>query len=407
MGEPVTVEKFHAMHVKVAIAKSEVEARQQRAEEEAKRQRLDEIKQKIQGILNEAWEVLTAAENAVTEAEATSKPLTRDNADLLADEIKGMSEKAETLTSKAQESMEQATAKLKDATEQCAAEEDLKGYNKEDSTKITARLERTKARVAKVTDTVKKARDKAVQKEYQETDAKWSEAVVAIRSVMSAESKDADAMFESVNEGGAVSKDKFCAFLEGGTESGRIDLKLEKEQASKLFDHIVGEAKEITKERFRELVRLYYKCVKATVLNDEISIKSKTSRRVEIGEPLEAIEGPSKEDGANVKRVKCKCMVDNAEGWITIAGNQGTAFLEPWGKTYICVKETIITDGLQVAESKSIRRLGKDEVVEVLEFPQKDAGADVQRIKGKAKLDGTVGWITIASSTGSAFLELS
>ena len=34
-------------------------------------------------------------------------------------------------------------------------------------------------------------------------------------------------------------------------------------------------------------------------------------------------------------------------------------------------------------------------------------GADVQRIKGKAKLDGTVGWITIASSTGSAFLELS
>jgi len=197
-----------------------------------------------------------------------------------------------------------------------------------------------------------------------------------------------------------VSCEKFTEFLQG-----LKDLELADGQASKLCEHIAGEASEISKERFLELIKLYYKCVKGTVLSEDISIKSKTVRRLEVGEVLEALEGPAKEENAGVQRVRCMAVQDDATGWVTIAGNQGTSFLEPGGNFYSVVKETLLTDGLSVQDSKTVRRLAKGEVIEVLEFQKKDASVDVKRIRGKAKLDGASGWITVASNQGTIFLE--
>merc|ERR1711953_1337100 len=154
-----------------------------------------------------------------------------------------------------------------------------------------------------------------------------------------------------------------------------------------------------------ELIRLYYKCVKNTVMNETISIKSKTVKRLELGEVLEALEGPSTEEGANVQRVKCQAVNDDSIGWVTIQGNQGTPFLEAGGNLYAVVKETVLTDGLSVQESKTIRRVAKGEVIEVLEFAKKDDSVGVRRIKGKAQLDGVVGFVTISGNQGTPFLE--
>merc|ERR1712217_793772 len=143
-------------------------------------------------------------------------------------------------------------------------------------------------------------------------------------------------------------EDKFVPFLKGLEQ-----LKLEDGQAEKVFAHIAGEAGEISKQRFLELIRVYYKCVKATVLSEDVSIKSKTIRRLEVGETLECLEGPATEEGANVKRVKCLAVNDDATGWATIAGNQGTPFLLPGGNIYVCVKDTVLSDGLSISESKT------------------------------------------------------
>lgn len=184
-------------------------------------------------------------------------------------------------------------------------------------------------------------------------------------------------------------------------------LKFEDGQADQLFDHIhssdAGDG--ISKEKFLELIRLFYKCVKGTVLTEELSIKTKKIRNLEVGEVLECLEGPSTEEGASVQRVRCQSVQDDATGWATIAGNQGTPFLVSGGNLYKCVKETVITDGLSVSDSKTVRRLAKGEAVEVLEFPKKDDTVGVRRIKGKAKLDGVVGWITVCGNQGTSFLE--
>eukprot|EP00439_Symbiodinium_sp_Y106_P068063 s775_g11.t1 len=192
---------------------------------------------------------------------------------------------------------------------------------------------------------------------------------------------------------------------------------------------MAGEAGEISKEGFKELVRVFYKCVKATVMSEEMSIKSKTIRRLEVGEVLEALEGPTMEEATKVKRLRClatqelsclRLLINRRVHGLGDTRRQ-PGHLLPGGRGQLLHlrQGTLITDGLCVQDSKTVRRLAKGEVVEVLEFQKKerfqnnpklarafqDATADVRRIKGKAKQDGAIGWITIASNAGTTFLE--
>ena len=112
---------------------------------------------------------------------------------------------------------------------------------------------------------------------------------------------------------------------------------------------------------------------------------------------LEAVSVPVLEEATRVMRVRCMSMSDALSGWVTVAGNQGTCFLEPGGNLYSCVRDTEINEEVEL-ESPVIRRLMKGEVVEVLEF------SDKRRIKGKAKQDGAVGFISLQAQ-GAVLLE--
>jgi len=398
--QPITFEKFHAMHLKVAIARSEAQARAKRAEEAEQQRILDEKRQAVQKIMDEASDLLTAAEDLVGEAETKSKPLAKENSDMLAKEIEATAATCDELAKRAEAELVVVLERLQKAEDECEAKEELNGYDKKDVPRLRKKHEAVKGRAEKVAVGMRKARERAVRKAYAEVDQKRLEAVSAIRVRMGAEGKSGEQLFTDLAGDGPLARSGFVSLLQGLT-----DLQLEDGQAERLFEHVAVGSESITKERFLELIRLYYKCVKGTVLNEDISIKSKTVRRLEVGEVLEALEGPSKEQGVGVQRVRCQCVQDEAIGWATIAGNQGTPFLEPGGNFYTVVKETLLTDDLSVQDSRTVRRLAKGEVIEVVEFHKKDASVDVKRIKGKAKLDGAMGWITVASNQGTTFLE--
>jgi uncharacterized protein YbjQ (UPF0145 family) len=398
--EPITAEKLRPLHRKVWIAKSEDMARKQRAEEEARRKVLEDLRAAVQSILDEAASLQTAADASATEAEQKARPLISRDTALSAEEIQEAASEAEKLLQKAETELSEVTAKLSKAKEDCDAKEDLKGFEHEGKSRIEQLGDRTRGRLNKVTAAIKLAREKAVRKAFAETDKKRAECVTAIRQKMTDESKSGEQCFEAINEGNALTKEQFATFLKSLSS-----LELQEGDVDKLFVSIAGEGGSMSKERFMEMVRMFYKCVKATVMSEEKSIKSKSVRRLELGEVLEVLEPATTEEASGVQRVRCQAVQDEATGWVTLSGNQGTAFLEPGGNFYSCVKETLLTDGLSVQESKTIRRITKGEVLEVLEFPKKDASADVQRIKGKAKSDGVVGWITVSSNTGTAFLE--
>jgi len=71
-----------------------------------------------------------------------------------------------------------------------------------------------------------------------------------------------------------------------------------------------------------------YKCVSGTFISETLSVKdSKVVRRLQVGEVIEALEGPSEEPALGILRIRGRCEKDGAVGWITIKGNQGSAFL--------------------------------------------------------------------------------
>lgn len=117
---------------------------------------------------------------------------------------------------------------------------------------------------------------------------------------------------------------------------------------------------------------------------------------------LEALAAPCLEESTRVMRVRCCTTLDGLSGWVTVAGNQGTCFLEPGGNFY-CLKETSLSEAKEL-DSPTVRLVAKGEVIEALEFPTKEADAEVRRMKGKAKLDGAVGWISLQAQ-GAVLLE--
>eukprot|EP00933_Yihiella_yeosuensis_P000211 TRINITY_DN10033_c1_g1_i2.p1 TRINITY_DN10033_c1_g1~~TRINITY_DN10033_c1_g1_i2.p1 ORF type:complete len:586 (-),score=170.43 TRINITY_DN10033_c1_g1_i2:92-1588(-) len=397
--EPLTFEKFRTMHQRVSIAKSEILAREKRAEAEAKAKIIEEQKRAAQEIFDEALKIIQASETTAGEAEGKARPLLKD-LQMGAAEMKAAANEVEELMKRVEEELKQSEAKLKAGNTECESKEELKDIAEQATARLGRIETRVQGRLQKLAAALKIARDKATRKEFAEIDGKRAECVTAIRAKLAEDGKTGEQLFEDIGSGKALSQDAFIAFVKKLSGFDLAD-----GEGENLFSHIVGEETEIVKDRFLELVRLFYKCVKATVIAEEISIKSKTVRRLDVGEVLEVLEGPTTEEGSDIQRVKCKSTQDQATGWVTLCGNQGTPFLEPGGNFYTCVKETLITDGLSVQDSKTVRRINKGEVVEVLEFHKKDESADVQRIKGKAKSDGAQGWITVCSGSGTAFLE--
>jgi len=171
----------------------------------------------------------------------------------------------------------------------------------------------------------------------------------------------------------------------------------------------------IPKEKFLGLLRVIMKVVKDTVLTDVISIKDgKSLRRLEVGEVVELLQGPSKDDSSGVERVNAKATKDGIEGWITLASNHGTAFLEEGGAKYKVVKETILTSSFELdfddASTRKLkdttRKLVVGELVEVREFPKKEEKSGLMRMRCKASKDGAQGWVTTVGNSGVVFLEM-
>jgi len=69
------------------------------------------------------------------------------------------------------------------------------------------------------------------------------------------------------------------------------------------------------------------------------------------------------------------------------------------------VEPTVITEGKDIKDSKTIRRLEVGETVEVLEGPIKDGTVDIERVHVKVLKDDLTGWVTISGNKGTAYLE--
>ncbi|CAJ1413835.1 unnamed protein product, partial [Effrenium voratum] len=376
---PVTFTQFRALHRRLFVAKWELLAREARAAEEAKRKVLEEKREAMKEVLAGVEEALVRGEKLGAEAEA--KLRLRQEASLEALE-QGATE-VESLIRNIQEVLSEAQIE----------EAQLNELQLEQRARqLRVRAQRLRIWVQHLEQQSSDLRAQAERKGQAQLDQLRSEAALALRRRMAEEKKSAAELFESLNGGGSVTKDQFLELLAG--------LDLDASKLARLYDSSAG-AGGLEREAFLDLVKVYYVCVKQTLMNEELGIKSKSLRRLELREVLEALEGPENEDTAKVVRLRCRAVLDGLEGWVTFKGNQGTTFLEPGGRCYQALKDTEMTEELD-AGSAVTRKVSSGEVIEVIEF-EKKAG-DARRIKGKAREDGACGWLTV-SNLADTFLE--
>jgi len=203
-----------------------------------------------------------------------------------------------------------------------------------------------------------------------------------------------------VEESAFVAFFKTCDIAEDTTRMSEAD-------SARLFAFLDADAKGgLTKEQFMNLTRKFMKVLKTSVMTEDTSTKSKAMRRLEEGEVVECLTGPTDAEGEEIKRIKVKSMVDDLEGWVTPVGNRGTVFMEDGGNKFKVVKDTILTADFEIGKVSGTpdRKLKLGEILEVREWAKKEEVSGLMRMKVQVKSDGQVGFVTSVGNTGIAFV---
>merc|ERR1712185_422554 len=148
----------------------------------------------------------------------------------------------------------------------------------------------------------------------------------AIRKHASKKGKSMEELFNSMKKGDKAPEAAFCKMLEQCEVDGSpVSADLAKLVCRKL------EADGVSKDTFMKYAVLYYKVIKTIAYTNVMDITACTTlRKGEEGEVVEVLEGPVTDAGNGMTRIRARSVTvdDKKEGWITVAGSKGTAFLE-------------------------------------------------------------------------------
>lgn len=139
-------------------------------------------------------------------------------------------------------------------------------------------------------------------------------------------------------------------------------------------------------------------------LTEDFDSTSAQKRTAQPGEVVELVQGPKKEASQEVDRVRVKAAKDGKTGWITMNDSTGAEFLKA-KKLLICKQSIAITNAFDISEGKALRKLDKDETLEIVEEATLDEKRGLHRVKAKATRDQVEGWVTIKGNQGTTYSE--
>jgi len=200
-----------------------------------------------------------------------------------------------------------------------------------------------------------------------------------------------DAAFESAVKGDAeqLSLPEFQAY------ASSLTADLTQEQVALLYREFGGKVG-MTRPAFFKAVQEYATCIREVAMTEGFTISSSsTVRKIQTSELVEVLAGPEEDEESKVRRVRCRALKDAAEGWVTIKGNQGTAFLKPREKPFLVASGPTELREASGAEAVSIRSLEAGEKLELLEGPREVAPEIQLFLKGAACKDAAQGFICL------------
>jgi len=293
-------------------------------------------------------------------------------------------------------------------------EAELKTFLTSEVKKLEAGMKNFEQRITKCIQTSSKWRADAQKKAHAELEKLRSDSIAMMYLYMGEKKLDGEALFKAIdkNKNGKIEEGELVKFfktnlkIEG--ENGDA-IALPDEEVQRLFTYLDSDGDGcLPKDKFLSIIRKFMKTTKASVITEDISLKSKIIRRLEEGEVLEVITGPTKEADSVIARLRVKAMKDGVDGWVTPVGNQGTVFLEEGGGSFKVVKETILTGSFVIGGDSKIkdRKLKVGEICEVREWARKEESSGLMRMKVRVQSDGQIGWATSVGNTGITFLQM-
>lgn len=469
----VALQSFQLLRTAVGVARERARDKVRRAQKAQKEKALKDMKAQLLARIKEAGVGVDAADKALLIVEDKVKPVTSVKAKSMsflemtakADETQKLLEETKELVNSARESIE-ALSKGIDK----AYEDDLLEYLNQEAKQSELRMGRMGSRIIRAANLALRFQKEAKMKRVQELEKLRVAALKVIHFNRKLKKLSIDEMFTSINVDGTgqISEKEFVAFFvsadkdvrdievdlgpseeqyralsshDGAASDGEADKEagqavekklacvrlalaadvdqamvsqLTADGAKRLFAHILeADQVGVSQEQFIRITRVTMKVVKETIMTCGISIKAAALRRLDLNEVVEVLDGPLKEDSVEVRRIRGRVMKDGLEGWITVSGNQGTAFLKEGGDRFKVVKETILTDSFELDGDKDAtkrliaeRKLKEDEVVELHSWPKKEETSGLTRMKARARSDGSTGWVTMIGNAGTPFLEV-
>lgn len=444
------IKKEDAFKLKVAIgiAREKVTDNQRRAEREEAERKLAEAKEELNVKVKDCDAKTTSVDEKIKEAEGQINPLPGKGKSMTSTDMMALAAECQPLIGACKDAMSAVREQIKGLSE--GVQDELKAFLNAQVKLLEGKLTRLDGRVSRCSSTMSKFNDDAKKKQGIELEALRARVLKMMKYHHRVKNNKPEDTFKEFDKDkdGSIDEKEFVAWFskcekepikkepkkeakeepkegEEKKEEGEAEKKEEddepeyeptpsKEELTRVFAYL-DEDKEgsLSMESFCSLIRTFMKVVKETAVTESIAIKdAKTLRRLEVNEVVELLEGPVKEDTVDVMRAHIKAMKDELEGWVSIAGNQGTVFLKEGGATFKVVKDTILTDSFSLEASKESTRKLKDttrklkagEIVEAREWPRKEEKSGLVRMKCKAKSDGALGWATCVGNQGTEFL---
>jgi len=146
---------------------------------------------------------------------------------------------------------------------------------------------------------------------------------------------------------------------------------------------------------FAEKSSKHFRIVKEVSLHAGFASDSKILSTLEPNLAVEVVDGPKQEVSEPVVCIRGRALSDDSTGWVELKGKR----LKLWSSNYRTLKAGLLQD----AEGEKIRDVKVGEVFELIAGPLEHVVGDVRtrRIHGRAKSDGSTGWLTLRDVDGA------
>jgi len=431
----VPKEKFQALKIQVGLARDVARNDDLRGERLKREETVLKSKADLKERIDKAMHAGVAAKTCISKVEESSKAIQK-----VIKELGGpdMLKKVDVVEAELKAAKEQISLAIKQADSlQEDVDPELKVWLENELKKVIQHMAGFDSRIARVAELLPRFRNKGRTKDFEELQVLESKARAIFREFMRVKVFDAEAAFKSIagKKDEVITEDRLVEFFEARTEEAQAAKQKAEEasdeetikksktfpklpglsdaQTTRLMPHLLDEGDKdgITKETFNRLTWVYMKVIKALVMTEDLDIRKESLRKLEVGEVVHIIEGPTNmpDDKGDLERVKASAVSDSLEGWITVKGNKGTAYLEEVNGLYKVAKETILTEKFELGgkTDKDDVKLRVGDCVQVREWPRK-LPSGLVRMKCKVKTGvqvNSLGWVTVMGNSGAVFLE--